>query len=480
MPANARIVHALYPEVLYTEIGFQKNLGVLIENDRIALVTSHEALALETVRRRDAGAYVTERRLPAKALLPGFVNTHSHAFQRGIRGRTEYPGQKGREDFWSWREVMYQTAAALSPKDIEALALGVYIEMIKAGITQVGEFHYLHHNLDGTPYEDPNELSMRVLRAAQGAGLRPVLLRSFYRRAGLNRPLPEGAQVRFCDPSLDFYIASLEKLMQEGHRVAVTPHSIRAVPKVELQELVAWAHNHQLPFHIHVSEQIREVEECIAEYGLPPVSFLHDLEAISSTSTLVHAIHLSDEEIEVIGRNHATVATCPTTERNLGDGVVQADRLLRAGASLTLGSDSQCQIAPFENARQLEYHRRLQAQVRSVLFTDMIKAGSTFLSMLTTNGWRSLGGQGGLIAPDQPADLISIDLDHLNIAGWTLESLAIDLIFSAPSSIVRDVWVGGKEVLCDGNHPNQDAAKIGLRKVLAKLRSGKFPARCGR
>lgn len=471
MSSPAKIVHALYPDLLYTETGFVCDRALLSEDGVIVKLASHQEMVEEVRRRRERGSYVTARRLPGKALLPGLVNTHSHAFQRGIRGRTEYPGAgRAREDFWSWRGVMYETADRLTPQDVEDLALGVYVEMVKAGITHVGEFHYLHHLSDGRPHDDPDELAWRVLRASRGAGLRLTMLRAFYQRAGVGRPDPEGAQRRFCDPSLEFYLESLDRLAASGCAVAVTPHSIRAVPRESLEQLVSHAARRGWPLHLHISEQPKEVEESLQEYGCRPVELLESLGGLTSSTTLVHAIHLSDGEIAAIGKAGCSIASCPTTERNLGDGIVPAEALLAAGAHFTFGSDSQCQITPFEDARQLEYHRRLQAQARALLYPDAERAGQGLLQMLTVNGWRSLGGQGGQLRQGQPADLVAVDLEHLSLTGWSPGSLALDLIFSAAPEVVSDVWIAGVEVVNDRYHRCQDGARAGLARVLAKLR----------
>lgn len=470
--STPRIVHALYPELCLAATGFTSDLALLFEDEQIVLLDTHQAVRDEVEQRRDQGQYVTARNLPGKALMPGLVNTHSHAFQRAIRGRTEYPrsGTGQREDFWSWRGVMYRVADQLQPEDVEALALGLYVEMAKAGITQVGEFHYLHHQADGTPYEQPEELAHRVLRAGRGAGLRIAMLRTYYARAGVGRPEPEGAQRRFCDPSLDFYLAALDRLAAEGCAVAVTPHSIRAVPKDELERLIGVAAERNWPLHMHISEQPREIQECLQEYGCRPVELMQQLGGLTPSTTLVHAIHLTAEEIEAVGAAGCSIASCPTTERNLGDGIVAAEALRNAGARFTFGTDSQCQIAPFEDARQLEYHRRLEAQARSLLFADSTQAGLELLSMLTENGWRSLGGQGGQIAVGQPSDLIAIDLNHLSLAGSDPQNLALDLVFSASRDAVSDVWCRGVEIVNDRHHRAEIQAAEDLRRVFSKLR----------
>lgn len=471
--SSPRIILALYPQLLWSESSFREDFALLVEDDRIVAVDSSATIREQVAQRKDQGQYVTTRRLVGKALIPGLVNTHSHAFQRGIRGRTEYPrgGGDEREDFWSWRGVMYNTASQLSPEDVEALALGCYVEMVKAGYTRVGEFHYIHHQPDGTPYQDRNELAWRVLRGARGAGIRVTMLRAYYRRAGVGRPQPEGAQRMFCDQRLDHYFEDLEAIQSSGCSVAVTPHSVRAVESPELAELIGYSDRHKLPFHIHVSEQPREIEECLQEHQCRPVELLQRLNGLSERSCLVHAIHLQPNEIEAIGQNRCFIASCPTTERNLGDGIVPAKALIQAGARFTFGSDSQCQLAPFEEARQLEYHLRLRDGTRSVLFRDHHEAGTRLLEMLTTNGHRSLGDpRAGHLAAGQTSDLVAIDLNHLALVGWSPESLALDLVFSAVPGCVSDVWIGGVEVVVDGHHRTQEQAVLGLTRVLKKLR----------
>ncbi len=472
---SPRIIHALFPEQLLQPDGhFRSDMGLLVEDDRIAMVGTRSDLEEEVSRRRDAGSYVTSRTLNGKALLPGLVNTHSHAFQRGIRGCTEFPDKgrdtEEREDFWSWRGVMYQAADRLTPEDVESLALAVYVEMVKAGITHVGEFHYLHHQPDGTPYDDPDELAWRTLRASRGAGIRLTMLRTYYQRAGVGRPAPVGAQRRFCDKDLDHYLASLERIADLGIPVGIVPHSVRAVGKEDLQRLVEFQAAKGWPMHLHIAEQTKEIEECLQEYGCRPVELLQTLGGLNETTTLVHAIHLSPEEIQAIGTSRCHIASCPTTERNLGDGIVAADQLLKAGARFTFGTDSQCQISPFEDARQLEYHLRLAQQARSILFGDRDEAGCSLLKMLTVNGWSSLGQSGGTLEAGQPSDLIAIDLNHLSLAGSSSESLLTDILFSAPPGVVSDVWIKGVEVLCEGYHRAEIQATQDLRRVMNKLR----------
>lgn len=471
--SSPQLLTALFPDLVYHQDRFTPGLGLLISELGILSVQAKDDLEAELARRANAGEYITSRRLPGKAVMPGLINTHSHAFQRAIRARTEYPRQKvdSQEDFWSWREIMYQTALELSPTDVEAVAQAVYVEMVKSGITHVGEFHYLHHKNDGSQFEEPDELAWRVLSGAKSAGIGVTLLRAFYQRAGVGRPAPQGAQKIFCDPNLDFYLETLDRLRARDVKVGVTAHSVRAVPKDDLSRLLSYAKDNALPFHIHASEQEKEIEECREEYGLRPVELLNELGALGPSTTLVHAIHLSDHEVSLLGDSSSNIASCPTTERNLGDGIVPALALLQAGAKFTFGSDSQCQISLFEDARQLEYHLRLRDQRRSLLFGEEGEAGKNFLDMITKNGARALHYQGGgELKAGAPADLVALNLNHLSLAGSSAQSLPLDLIFSANNDLVTDVWVGAQALVTDGHHRAEKQAQQNLHRVMAKLR----------
>ena len=473
--ATPQLLLALYPDLLWHQGTFRSGMGLLASDLGILTVDSIAVVEEEVARRRQRGEYVSTRRLVHKALLPGFINTHSHAFQRAIRGRTEYPATGGsqQENFWSWRGLMYDAATRLEPMDVEAVAQAVFVEMVKAGITRVGEFHYLHHRPDGTLYEDPDELTNRILRAAASAGIKVTLLRSFYQRQGVGRPQPEGAQRIFCDPSVEFYLETLERLRKRGIQVGVTPHSVRAVTRENLAILVDYAHKNNLPFHIHASEQPREIEECLQEHGRRPVELLADLDALRDKTTLVHAVHVNEGEIRAIGEAGVSIASCPTTERNLGDGIVPAAALLQAGAFFTFGTDSQCQICLPEDARQLEYHLRLKNLQRCLMFQDQVSAGRTFLQMLTVNGARSLGQkQEGRLEVGCSSNFFSLNLEHLSLAGASADSLPLDIVFSFENSAVADVWVEAQEVVSDGYHRAEKQALRNLARVFKKLRGG--------
>ena len=320
----------------------------------------------------EASSFPNAVRLSNQALLPGMVNAHSHAFQRVIRGRTERRSQTTTDSFWTWREQMYAAANRLEPEDIYDVSRMAFLEMALTGITAVGEFHYIHHARDGSTYSDPNLLAREVIRAAQDVGIRVALLRVAYARAGFEteaNPL----QTRFIEESAQTYLKHLEQLLgapelKQGMAwIGVAPHSVRAVPLDYLKTIVTFANERALPVHMHVAEQPAEVKACIEEYGRSPVALLETEGLLSKRFTAVHAIHVTPKAIGTMARAGSFVCACPTTERNLGDGVVPVDAYFDAGVRVSLGSDSQIQIDLLEDARELEYHLRLQQTARNVL-----------------------------------------------------------------------------------------------------------------
>jgi len=414
------------------------------------------------------------RRLARRLLLPGFVNGHSHAFQRAIRGRSEYR-QRGRtsDDFWTWREQMYAAALRLSPDDVESVARMAFLEMALAGITTVGEFHYLHHPAEGGRYDDPDELALRVVAAAAAVGIRPVLLRVGYARAGFDRPA-DPRQVRFIDRDPEETIAAVERLRARGLPVGVAPHSVRALPVEAIRALGAHARTHDLPLHMHLSEQPREIEECVAEHGMRPAELLAREGLLDRRFTGIHGVHLTDGEIALLGDAGATICACPTTERNLGDGIVPARALLQAGAAIAFGTDSQIEIAPLQDARALEYHLRLQRLERAVLGDPAGDEGpdriaARLLSCATTAGARALGVESGRIAPGQLADLVAIDLDDPSIAGAAPDTLVANVVFSCERTAIREVWVGGRQVIDGGRHADQERIVAAFRRTMERL-----------
>src|SRR4026209_2808360 len=320
------------PDLIYVNGRFESNRA-LVCDDKILEITNR----VEGVR------------LKNRALLPGLVNAHSHAFQRIIRGRTEHRSQHTTDSFWTWREQMYAAANRLGPEEIYNASRLAFLEMALTGITAVGEFHYIHHAPDGSSYDDPNLLAREVIRAAHDVGIRIALLRVAYARSGFQTE-PNPQQVRFIEPSPDIYLKHLEQLLnapelKDGMAWAgVAPHSVRAVPLDYLKTIISFARARDLPIHMHVAEQPAEVSACIAEYGRSPVALLDTEALLSRRFTAVHAIHVTPKAIASMARAGAIVCACPTTERNLGDGAVPVDAYFDGGVRVSLGSDSQVQI----------------------------------------------------------------------------------------------------------------------------------------
>ena len=451
------------PELLYSDGRFVAGGEVLVGEDG-CVVAAREGVDLSAVKVVD---------LHGKALLPGFVNAHSHAFQRLIRGKSESRVVSGR-DFWSWRGTMYHAASRLSPQQVYDVARMAFLEMVLAGTTTVGEFHYLHNALDGRPYDDPNVLSKQVIAAAQSVGIRIVLLRTAYLRSGFDLP-PDPGQMRFYESSHAF-LENMAALVRNGEgpgaqvQYGVAPHSIRAVPVRELHEIAAWARANKLPLHMHVAEQVAENAACVREYGATPVALLAKEGILGADFTAVHGVHVSSEEIAMLARAGATVCSCPTTERNLGDGFVPADDMMAAGIRFALGSDSQAQIDPLEDARELEYHLRLQQQKRAILDQVEGKAlAARLFECATIHGAASLQVASGELKPQAFADFFTVDLKDVSIAGNSADDLLPVIVFSLNRSAIRDVVVNGRFILRDQRHERQEEIVSRYRELHEKV-----------
>jgi formimidoylglutamate deiminase len=410
--------------------------------------------------------------LRGKAILPGFVNAHSHTFQRLIRGRTETRGVGG-DDFWSWREPMYRAALSVDADDVYHVARMTFLEMVMAGTTTVGEFHYLHRDRDGRAYDDPNLLAKKIIAAAESVGLRIALLRVAYARAGFELS-PHQGQRRFYETPEE-YLANTGALEKELRRsemawLGVAPHSIRAVPLGQMEDIVAWARERDLPVHMHAAEQVGELRACQREYGATPVELLAKRGLLSAKTTLVHAIHVTDAEMDALAEADTVICSCPTTERNLGDGIIDAAKAAERGIRFAFGSDSQAQVDPLEDARQLEYHLRLQNQKRAML--DEI-AGHNLSHRLfqyaTAGGAGALGFDGGVISEGRPADFFAIDLEDVSIAGNSSDSLLPMVVFGLNRRAITDVVVGGKHIYQDGSHSLADEIVAQYKEVHRKV-----------
>jgi formimidoylglutamate deiminase len=350
---------------------------------------------------------------------------------------------------------MYDAVLSMSPEDVYEISRLCFTEMLRTGYTSVGEFHYLQRDQDGEPYANPLELHEAVLRAAQDAGIRIVLINTAYAAGGVLKPL-RPAQRRFNTPDLDAFLADCDALKARvaefpNATMAVAPHSIRAVAREWLKPIHEWAAAHDVAMHMHVSEQTLEVEACTAAYGRRPVELLYDAGVLDARFTAVHATHIAMNEIALLARARATVCACPTTERDLGDGFLQAASLHGAGARIAIGTDSQTLIDPLEEIRLIEYHERLRRNERVVLSEtreDRALLAPVLFNCGTVNGARALRLEAGEIAEGRFADFAAVDLGHYQLAGWQADTLAEMLALSAgAAAVVSGTWVGGRQLI---------------------------------
>jgi formimidoylglutamate deiminase len=400
-------------------------------------------VSIDTVGRIEAvGALgrTEAERLARVALLPGFVDAHSHAFQRGLRGRGEsFPAGAG--SFWSWREAMYALVNSLDHESLRRISARAFAEMRDAGITTVGEFHYLHHERDGD-----FALDDAVVQAAADAGIRLVLLYSYYATGAPGRPL-EGAQRRFATPSLDRYWRQVDRLAgvlaADTQTLGVAPHSIRAAAPTEIRLLSEEARRRGLPVHLHVEEQRREIEESLAAYGRPPMAVI--LDAVEGGPfTAVHCTHTADADMARFLAAGGTVCLCPLTEGNLGDGIPRLGPPHAVGGRLALGTDSNNRLAMLEEMRWLEYGQRLRGELRGALPDRAGEVAPTLLDAATAGGARALGIPAGRIARGCWADFVAVNLDAPGLAEVPPERLLDALVFGAGNEVIAGTYVGGK------------------------------------
>lgn len=385
-------------------------------------------------------AHPRAERLPGVALLPGFVDTHSHAFQRALRGAGEsFPAGAG--SFWTWRDAMYALVASLDRGSLRRISARAFAEMRDAGITTVGEFHYVHHEREGD-----FALDEAVIEAAADVGIRIVLLYTYYATGAPGRPL-EGAQRRFATPSVEGFWAQVDRLAPrldpETQSLGVAPHSIRAASPVEIRALHDEARRRALPFHMHVEEQRREIEESLAAYGGTPMAVI--LEALEGDSLIaVHCTHTAaDDMVRFLGRG-GRACLCPLTEGNLGDGIPRLARAHAAGGRLAIGTDSNLRLAMLEEMRWLEYGQRLGGELRGALPDGAGRVASTLLEAATAGGARALGVACGRIAPGSWADLVAIDLRAPALADVPAERMLEAIVFGAGNEVIAGTYVGGR------------------------------------
>ena len=426
--------------------------GAQAERDVLVSVEGERITAVEGGVTAPPGEAI---RLPGLT-IPGLANAHSHAFHRALRGRTH----TGAGSFWTWRDQMYALAGSLDPDSYFQLARATFAEMALAGISVVGEFHYLHHGPEGVPYADPNAMGAALVAAAADAGLRITLLDTCYLHGGIGAGLDD-TQRRFADRDASAWADRASTLRAAaGVRIGAAIHSVRAVDPAAMAIVGAWAAERGAALHAHVSEQPAENEQCAAAYGRTPTELLSDAGVLSDGFTAVHATHLTGGDVALLGAASCWCCFCPTTERDLADGIGPSQALRRAGARLTLGSDSHAVIDLLEEARALELDERLARGVRGG--HDAV----ALLRMATEHGHASLGWpDAGRISPGGYADLTTIGLDSVRTTGTGAENALSVAVFAATAADIRHVVISGRVVVAGGRHTSIDVVDA-LRKVL--------------
>ncbi|MEE1611091.1 formimidoylglutamate deiminase [Microvirga sp. CF3016] len=443
--------HALLPD------GWAQHVGIDIEDGTIAAVMPN---ASAEGRERIAGI-----------ALPGLPNLHSHTFQRGMAGLAETRGPEG-DSFWTWRQVMYRFLGSLTPDDVEAIAAFAMMEMLEGGFTALAEFHYLHHDADGRAYADIAELSGRIAAAARDAGMGLTFLPVFYAQGGFGGAAPSEGQRRFIN-DVESYARLLEGARQavadlDDAVVGVAPHSLRAVTPESLREVEAMAG--EGPIHIHIAEQVKEVEDCLAWSRQRPVAWLLDHAPVDRRWCLIHATHLDAREVEGIATSGAVAGLCPITEANLGDGIFEGIDYLTAGGRFGVGSDSNIEISAPGELKQFEYSQRLKHRARNVLAGHKGQStGRSLYDKALAGGAQALGRRIGAIAAGHRADLVVLDPSHPDLAAVSGDRWLDSYVFVTGKAAIDTVFVAGEPVVTGGRHVKRDAIRARYARAMARI-----------
>ncbi|WP_024342589.1 formimidoylglutamate deiminase [Bradyrhizobium japonicum] len=403
--------------------------------------------------------------------LPGLASLHSHAFQRGMAGLAELRGDST-DTFWTWRETMYRFALAMTPDDVAAVATLLYVEMLEQGFTRVGEFHYLHHDRDGSPYADVAEMARQIAQAAEASGIALTLLPSFYAHGSFGGAAPHAAQRRFVC-SVDQFAALMAASRKAvaalpGGNIGIAPHSLRAVTPDELTAIVPLADGG--PVHIHAAEQVKEVQDCLAWSGRRPVQWLLEHAPVDQRWCLIHATHMTDQEISAFAETGAVAGLCPVTEASLGDGIFPAHEFLAASGAFGVGTDSNVLVGVADELRQLEYGQRLQHRQRNVLSSGAGRStGRTLFDHALAGGAQALAQTKAGLTPGAHADIVTLDTSHPSLAGRTGDAAIDGWIFAAGSGAIDCVWAGGRKVVQGGRHGLRQAARERFNAAVRRL-----------
>jgi len=446
-----------------TSNGWQKN--VLIEVDETGHISSVKAGVSKTSLRSKTHI--------CGALLPAPANIHSHAFQRAMAGMTERRGRDPGDNFWAWRKLMYRFLDQLTPDDIKFIAAFVQMEMLEAGYAANTEFHYMHHQKDGTPYDNPAELSGRIAAAADETGIGLTLLPVLYEQGGCDgRPLGQG-QVRFGNN-----IDAFEKLLAGANaftsklpadtRLGVAPHSLRAVSREALSDIISLRPDDVV--HMHLAEQVDEVEEVFASYGARPVEWLFEHHKVDQRWCLIHLTQMEPSETIAVAKSKAIAGLCPITEANLGDGIFDAVRYFENSGRFGIGSDSNIRISFAEELRGLEYSQRLILRARAVLATEQVSNGRLLFDGAVQGGAQASGRKSGAIKVEYLADMLSLETRHIDLLGREEDMLLDSFIFAGNKTMISDVWSAGRHLVENGRHQNQETITANYRHCIQSLK----------
>ena len=429
-----------------------------------------------SLTRVEQGAKAGDAPIAPGPVLPGMANVHSHAFQRAMAGLAEFRGHPT-DDFWTWREEMYRLVTRLEPDEVEAIARHLYIEMLKHGYTAVGEFHYLHNDRDGKPYANRAEMADRVLAAAMSTGIAMTLLPVLYAHGGFGHRALSPAQRRFAsDPAMIMALVEDIAAFHLPHpllRLGVAPHSVRAIDALLLTELVeaATERDPTAPIHMHVSEQSREVSECVETHGTTPLAWIRDLVTVDARWCLIHATHLTQIEMRGVVGTGAAVGLCPVTEANLGDGIFDFTPWFEARGAWGIGGDSHVCVSPLEELRALEYSQRLRQRVRNVAADEeRPDVAANLWNGAATGGAATLAQPSGRLESNRRADLVVLDGDDVDFESLDAAEILGVAMFSGNRNRVRDVYVGGVRVVEESHHAAEGEAAAAFGKALARLR----------
>ena len=445
--------HALLPG------GWARDVTLTVENGAITAVADNSS---------SAGAEIV-----SGVALPGMPNLHSHAFQRGMAGLTELRGET-QDSFWTWRQLMYRFIDTLTPDDVETIAAYAYVEMLEGGFTSVAEFHYLHHDETGTPYGDLAELGARIASACRETGIGLTLLPVFYNFSGFGGAVPVHGQRRFINDPARF-LALLERSREvikpvDDAAIGIAPHSLRAVTPDMLDAVLKAVPAG--PIHMHIAEQVKEVEDCLAWSGQRPVEWLLDHVAVDQRWVLIHATHLTPEETTNVARAGAVVGLCPLTEANLGDGIFEGPRFIEAGGVFGVGSDSNVEITAPGELKQFEYSQRLHHRVRNaVVRRGGESTGRSLYEHALAGGAQASGRNIGALAVGKRADIVALDDTHPDLCGVSGDRWLDAMTFVAGASAISSVYVSGKRVVAGGRHIQRDAIAARYRRVVKRLAS---------